>query len=143
MEFEKLDLHSLSETVQSRKVKTSVANLCLFLNTLDAIYFNTGFFSTPRVNHHFVNLHKLDHPVGSACTLMQIFEADAKTSTTSEVAPVTAEQGLVHDKIFSSLVVAFYKVESGDDSTPLYHCNTQRKLVGKSKCISFSTVACT
>ena len=39
MEFEKLDLHSLSETVQSRKVKTSVANLCLFLNTLDTIYF--------------------------------------------------------------------------------------------------------
>ena len=125
MEFEELDLHSLSETVQSRKVKTSVANLCPVLNTLDAIYFNTGFFSTPRVNHHFVNLHKLDHPVGSACTLMQIFEADSKSST-SEVAPVTPEQGLVHDKIFSSLVVAFYEVENGVDSTPLYHCNTAK-----------------
>jgi hypothetical protein len=102
--------------VQSRTMNTSFANLCLFLNDFGTF----NYFSLPMVNHHFLSSHKLNYPVGNASSLLSIMNAE---STNDPILPNSVMKNkIVHDRIFSSVVIVFYKFGSGVDSDPLYHC---------------------
>jgi hypothetical protein len=115
--FNQLGLRSLSKDgVQSRTMNTSFANLCLFLNDFGTF----NYFSLPMVNHHFLSSHKLNNPVGNASSLLSIMNAE---STNDPILPNSVMKNkIVHDRIFSSVVIVFYKFGSGVDSDPLYHC---------------------
>jgi hypothetical protein len=109
-------------------MNTSFANLCLFLNDFGTF----NYFSLPMVNHHFLSSHKLNNPVGNASSLLSIMNAE---STNDPILPNSVMKNkIVHDRIFSSVVIVFYKFGSGVDSDPLYDCLSQERITSKGKC---------
>ena len=126
-----LEVYTLSECITSRRISTSIANLCLLLNAVPT----ESFVLVPRVNHHFVNLTKIYSSVGAASSLIQIFNIDDNGVSIVPDKSVS----LINEKILSSMVVCFFKLDDLAASEPLHHCVTQKKAVLKSKFLFLCT----
>ncbi len=113
------DVFNLSDTLRSRRVNTSIANLCLLLKSD-----SRGFFDVPRVNHHFVDENKLYRAVGNVSSLVRIFTPDVPDCDDSgQPLPISPPQtSLVIGRILSDVVVCGFKVNKSLTSLPLYNC---------------------
>ena len=130
--FEDLDLESLSETWQSRRVETSFANICLLLNHNRTYESTMNYFLTPLVNHHFVDLSKIENAVGQASSLLKIFDLSPR-----DVSSLAIPSDAILKKNLSNVVIAFYSVStamSHNNPHMLYHCVSMESASKKGKC---------
>ena len=130
-----LEVYTLSECITSRRISTSIANLCLLLNAVPT----ESFVLVPRVNHHFVNLTKIYSSVGAASSLIQIFNIHDEYDDNGVSIVPDKSVSLINEKILSSMVVCFFKLDDLAASEPLHHCVTQKKAVLKSKFLFLCT----